>query len=208
MGGPKRLRGIGEQPPDDWYPDADPPPPEFDRDAMDALAIPGLAEDERDRIMGEARELARRGMPREQVGNWMLRAVTQSLVAPTIWPYDKNGNLVDPPYVTEAVALNARKRGAKRQARRNEIVGQWVARCRQLMEKNGLNQREVIKLAYQANTVLTKAARGERALIPLDRRFEDLKPLHGQKKLSTLTKVRFRKRISAGLKGKATIPGQ
>jgi hypothetical protein len=57
-----------------------PPDPEFDRDAQYALAQEWLSHEQRDRITGEARNLAARGLTREATGfveRWPERSVAR-----------------------------------------------------------------------------------------------------------------------------------
>lgn len=112
----------------------EPPAAEFDRDAVYALAVPGLQKEERARIVSEARSLAASGLPREIVGNWICREVARTLGGPSGFVgHDANGNVIDPPYVAAARKYITREAGTKSQDKRNDDLDQWRRRCEQMI---------------------------------------------------------------------------
>jgi hypothetical protein len=106
------------------------PDPEFDRDAECALAIPGLSDEAREKIISQARNLAASGLAREAVGNWICREVARVVGGPNGFDaYDEQGNIIDPPYVAAARKEITSRAGRKRQIARNGSVEAWRQRA-------------------------------------------------------------------------------
>src|SRR5579859_1907564 len=97
----------------------DPPPPEFDRDAMYALAIPCLREGDRARIICEAREWGNKGLQRKELGDWICREVARTVGgAAGFDAFDEFGNPIAPPEIAaarrEAVRETKQRAGQRR----------------------------------------------------------------------------------------------
>jgi len=190
MGRPRSFRDIVGDEPSGNIPD--PPAPEFDSDAMCALAIPGLAESERDRIKHKARELAHNGMSREDVGTWICRQVVRSVGGVAgLAPSDEE--------VARARAIANSRAGSGRQVKRNKIVERWVERCREVMARHGLSKKEVLETAWRENCILVPRAQGRNSPFRLTY-FQATPPLFGRKEGSLPSKRRFQQRLSAGLR--------
>jgi hypothetical protein len=155
-----------------------PPDPEFDPVAGFALAIPGLSDEQRERIIGEARNLAASGLTREAVCNWICREVALVVGGPNGFDaYDEQGNIIDPPYVAAARKEITSRAGRKRQIARNGSVEAWRQRCRELTTR-GISKKTVFKRALFAIQVMHQRAAGEVAIFPEG--FDGLPMLYGR----------------------------
>jgi hypothetical protein len=178
---------------DDPPPDEGPPLPEFDRDAYDALAIPGLTHDQRNRIIQEARGHNDAGMAREAVGNWICREVARTVGGPVgFYAHDAQGNVIDPPYVAKARTWIAARAGENRQTKRNDAIEQWRKRCRELRAK-GRAWKEIMGKCETAVQIVARRACGENVEIPSA--FQELPPIFGRKGNSIPDGKRLRKKL-------------
>jgi hypothetical protein len=173
-----------------------PPDPEFDRDAEFALAVPGLSDQERERIISEARNLAASGLAREALGNWICRTVARVVGGPNGFDaYDEQGNIIDSPYVIAARKEITSRAGRKSQTARNTNFEPWRQRCREMVTQ-GLSESDVFHRALAAIHAMSKKAAGGAVTIPAG--FDGLPMLCGRDGKSP---PKDRKRLRARLFG-------
>ena len=128
--------------------------------------------EERVRIIGEARSLAASGLAGEAVGNWICREVART-VGGLIGFYarDANGNVIDPPYVAEARMWITSAAGRTSQIKRNTNLQQWRERCKQMVAA-GLSESEVFHRALAAIQAYHRK-------LPIPLGFEGLQIIYG-----------------------------
>ena len=175
-----------------------PPPPEFDRDVECALALRDLAADERNTILLEARNLARRGWAREAVANWICRKVARIVGGRSGFDaYDADFKVIDPPEIKAAIAQRNSRAGSKRQDKRNAAFAEWHARIESLVAAGG-ERKDILKRAYTAVMATTRRALGDKLRV-VKPEFEGLPPIFGPKADRVPGARSLRKRLAASL---------
>jgi hypothetical protein len=155
-----------------------PPDPEFDRDAEFALAIPGLSDEQRERIISQARNLAASGLAREVLGNWICREVARTVGGPVGFEaYDEHGNIIVDPHVAAVRKEITSWAGRKRQIARNANLEPWRQRCKELVAQ-GLSESDAFHRALAAIHAMRRKAAGEAVAIPHG--FHGLPTLYGR----------------------------
>jgi hypothetical protein len=155
-----------------------PPDPEFDPVAGFALAVPGLSDEQRERIIGEARNLAASGLTREAVCTWICREVALVVGGPNGFDaVDEQGNIIVPPHVAKIRKEITSLAGRKSQIARNASFGPWRQRCKEMVTQ-GLSESDVFHRALAAIHAMRRKAAGEAVTIPAG--FDGLPMLYGR----------------------------
>jgi hypothetical protein len=176
------------------FDDETPPPPEFDRDAQYAFASPGLAAEERNAILLEARDLASQGLAREAVANWICCKVALTVGGRSGFDaVDAHGNVIDPPHVVAAIGQRNRDAGSRRQHKRNAAIAEWRARCESLVGAGG-DRKDIAERCCTAAFATTKRALGQKLCV-IELAFEGLPPIFGRKTDRAPSRRSLRKRL-------------